>query len=171
MPSPNLILGGVEVPRAAGLRISQSYEAIGGFTVLRMMSGAALKQTHWVKLRTSIKGDGWIPAGLQGIDYSGPLSLACIGPRAINSSSAEIILPAARRADAPPFAFAILGNGSLANTDSSLAGDTLTITPVAGAAGYSAHYFPLLSVIAAAPTENYDASGRLVGWELSAEEV
>jgi len=35
-----------------------------------MQSGRAIKQTHYRKLRTSLSGQGWVPAGLDGLDYS-----------------------------------------------------------------------------------------------------
>lgn len=171
MPAPLFELGGVPVPLAAGLALSQSYEAIGGWALLRMMSGAGLKQQHWQRLRTSVSGEGWVPEGLQALDYSASLGLKCIAPRAVHAVSNVIGIPAARRADAAPYGFAVLADGSLRDTAAALAGDTVTLTPVAGAVRYIAHYYPQLTVFAEPPRTRFDASGAVAGWELTAEEA
>jgi len=169
--TPLLSVAGQQVPRLAGLRISQTYEEIGGFVLLRMMNGAGVKQSHWKKVRTVISGDGWIPAGLQSIDYSAPVTIKCVAPRSVYSDNPIIALPAGRRADAAPYAFAIAADGSPVNAQCVLAGDELTITAVAGAIGYVAHFFPELVCFADPPSERHDSGSNQAGWELTAEEV
>lgn len=171
MPAPLFELGGVQVPLAAGLDLQQSYEPIGGWTLLRMMNGAAIKQQHWQKLRTSVSGEGWIPEGLQALDYSAAMTLKCVAPRALASASNVIVLPAARRADAAPFGFVVMADGSLRDTPGSLAVDTFTLTVVSGAVRYVAHYYPQLSVMAEPPRTRYALAGGIAGWSLDAEEV
>lgn len=168
---PLLELGSAQVPLAAALGLSQTYEPLGGYTLLRMMSGAAVKQQHWLKLRTSISGDGWIPDGLQALDYSVSMTLKCVAPRAVISASNAIVLPVARRSDAAPWGFVVMSDGSLRDTPGSLAGDTLTLTVVAGAVRYVAHYYPQITVFADPPMQRYDVAGASAGWELTAEEA
>ena len=68
-------LGGVVVPVTAALDLQQQISVIGGASVLRMMNGAARKQTNWQKLAVALSGSGWAPLGLQSLDYSGPLDI------------------------------------------------------------------------------------------------
>lgn len=169
----SLILGGVSVPLIAALDLSQSYEPIGGVSTLRTLNGTAVRRQHWQKLRTSISGGGWIPAGLQALDYSGALSLSCIAPRSVHSANVNATLPAARRSDAGylPYAHAVLADGQLVDTAVSLVGNAATATAVTGAAAYLFHYYPVLSVLADPPAEEFDRSAGSFTWSLSAEEV
>jgi hypothetical protein len=167
-----LIIGGIEVPIHASLSLRQTYEPIGGSTVLRMQSGAAIKQTHWRKLRTSIQADGWIPPGLDAIDYSQPLQLACVATRSMMTSALVVDLPAARRSDAgyTPVAWALVGGG-WQSAAVAMDGNEATITPVAGASRYKIDYYPLLTVFTDGPSEEVDATNAAFRWTLSAEEV
>ncbi|MBS0289833.1 MAG: hypothetical protein JSS07_07370 [Proteobacteria bacterium] len=61
----NFQLGGITIPILAGLEFTQTYEPIGGSVLQRMQSGKAIKQTHYRKLRTTLSGQGWVPAGLR----------------------------------------------------------------------------------------------------------
>ena len=171
MGAPLLELGGVQVPLAAALGLQQSYEPLGGWTLLRTLNGAALKQQHWLKLRTVLSGEGWVPEGLQALDYSASMTLKCVAPRALASASNVIVLPAARRADAAPFGFAVMADGSLRDTPGSLAVDTLTLTVVAGAVRYVAHYYPQLTVFAEPPRSRFDLAGGAAGWGPTAEDA
>lgn len=173
MSGPALILGGVSVPMTAALDLSQTYEPIGGSTLLRMASGAAVKLTHWQKLSTQLSGGGWIPAGLQDLDYSAPLTLSCIAPRAVLSATNTATLPAARRTDsgAEPYAFALLVDGTPVNTTCSVVGNAATAGAVTGAARYVFNYYPELSVYATPPQESFDAAAGSLNWTLTAEEV
>lgn len=171
MPSPiSAIVGGVTVVYSASTDLSQSYEVFGGESMRRTLNGGGVKQTAWTKLRTVLRGRGRHPAGMDSLDYSGPLSLACIRPRDVYSATITVVLPAARRSDVPPVAFAIV-NGTYIRTTYSLSGNTATLTALPGAGGYVMYYFPLLTVYATAPREDFDARGILLGWELSAEEA
>ncbi len=168
----NLIIGGIEVPVMAGLSLRQTYDPIGGSSVLRMQSGAAVKQTHWRRWRTSIQADGWIPPGLDALDYSQALQLACVATRSIMTAVLVVELPAARRSDAgyAPRAWALVGEG-WQSTAIAMAGDEATITPVADASRYKVDYYPLMTVFTDGPSEDVDASGAAFRWSLTAEEV
>lgn len=169
----SLIVGGLVIPALAALDLVQTYEPIGGSSLLRMMSGAAKKQTHWQKLRTRISAGGWVPPGLAGLDYAASMQIACIAPRAIDGAGTSIAIPAARRADAgyTPRGFAYLASGLQVETTIGLAGNTATLGAVAGAASYSVEYWPLLTVFADPPVITGDVRRANHSWELSAEEI
>lgn len=76
-----LMLDGVLIPILAGVDLSQSYEEIGGQTLLRTRSGRGVKQSHWKKIKTTVTGSGWIPAALAGLDTAVAHSLDCVAPR------------------------------------------------------------------------------------------
>ncbi|MFO1259096.1 MAG: hypothetical protein U1E78_11895 [Gammaproteobacteria bacterium] len=66
----NFILDNISMPISAMLYFSQTYESIGGAVTHRMQSGRAVKQTHFNKLKTVLSGQGWVPAGLDGLNYA-----------------------------------------------------------------------------------------------------
>lgn len=166
-----LEIGGLVIPVEAAGDIEQTFETIGGSTLLRMMNGAAKKQTHWRKLRTRISGAGWTPPGLAGLDYDVPLLLKSCASRALQSTGNVIAVPAARRTDSgyTPTGFAIVA-GRYVPTPLSLASNTATLTAVTGAQGYGVRYWPELTVYAEF-SESNRAMGASWSWQLTAEEV
>lgn len=173
-------LGGLRVPVESIGSFAQSYEPLGGVARLRLMSGAAVQQVHWRKTRTVLSGEGWWPLGLDGLDYDNTLTLKCAAARAIVSASNIIVLPAARRTDAgyTPAGHAVVpgggtrvGGGDLVPTALALAGDTATLTVVAGASAYHVAWWPQLTVYADPPTVEQDVAGAAVRWTLTAEEA
>lgn len=173
MTAKTLEIGGVVVPLWASMEIAQTYERLGGSTVLRMMSGAAKKQTHWGRLATRVSGTGNVPAGLDGIDWSQPQVLKCAAARSIGAAGNVIAIPAARRSDAGhlPHGFAENAAGVLAATPVALAGDVATLTPVGGAVRYLVLWYPQLTVFSDGPAGDIDVGQARYGWELRAEEV
>jgi hypothetical protein len=167
-----LELGGVVIPLLAGVALEQTYEEIGGFAMLRMMSGAAVQQQHWTRISTRIGGSGIVPPGLATLDFSQAMTLKCIASRSVCSASNVIALPASRRADYAPIGHATLASGQHQPTAVSLVGNTATLTAVAGATGYLVLYWPQLSVVVTArPREQRDIASGRTSWELTAEEV
>ena len=173
-------LGGIRVAIEAALNFSQTYEPLGGTARLRLMSGAAVQQVWWRRLRTVLTGDGWWPPGLDGLDYDGPLTLLCAQPRTLQAASNVLTLPAARRSDAgyTPQGYAVVrgqsaqvGGGDLVATPLALAGDVATLDVVAGAVGYQVAYWPALTVVADPPTVSGDVATATHRWTLTAEEV
>lgn len=166
-----LEIGGLVIPVQAAGDIEQTFEPLGGSVLRRMKSGAAKKQTHWRKIKTRISGSGWIPPGLQGLNYDSPLLLKSVSSRALQAVGNVIAVPAARRTDAgyEPTGFAIV-NGRYVPTPLALVVDTATLTAVAGAQGYGVRYWPQFNVYA-----EFSDSGRAMGstwtWQLDAEEV
>lgn len=168
------------VPIESALDFSQTYEPLGGVARLRMMSGAAVQQVSWRKLRTTLSGAGWWPSGLENLNYDDPLTLLCAAPRSILSASNVIALPTARRTDAgyTPVGHARLsggatqvGGGELVTTPLSIVADVATLTAVAGATGYQVAYWPVLTVLADPPTLEADLPAAAHRWTLTAEEV
>lgn len=170
---PLFQLGAVLIPAEAVLDFSQSYEPLGDGPPLRTMTGAAIKQAAWAKLRTTLAGGGWWPAALEGLDYSQPLTLKCAQQRAVHSASNVIVLPAARRTDAgyTPVGHAIGADGRLVPTPLNLVVDTATLTTVAGALGYQVAYWPQLTVYAEPPRPEMDVTAAQHRWVLTAEEA
>lgn len=169
---PDLTINGLRLPLRIGAQIQQSYEDIGGFALLRLGAGAAVLQQAWRKLRTTLSAQGIAPPGLAAIDWTQPVTLGCIAARSIQSASNVINIPAARRADAPPYGWAVMPDGLLRPTPVAVAGNVATLIPVAGAAGYQVLWYPVMTVYALAGVQaSYDAAGAVAGWELIAEEV
>ncbi|RLA21061.1 MAG: hypothetical protein DRQ61_09030 [Gammaproteobacteria bacterium] len=168
-------LNGISVPVEANVEFNQDYEALSSETwpPLRFMNGSGVKQTAWSgKLRTVLTGAGWMPAGLDGLDYSATMVLKCAGPRGISSASNAITIPSARRSDTgfAPYGYAIVG-GKRVDSPVGLAGNVATVTSVSGATGYGVYYYPQMTVSAQAPR----TTGNLVtgdfSWSLEAEEI
>lgn len=167
-------LGSVIVPVVAALNYDERFENLEGATLLRLGEGAGVKQSVWQKWRVTLSGDGWMPFGLDTLDYTAPLVLRCAMPRAVTAAGASIALPSARRADAGylPTARAHLANtGGWVDTALSIGGDTATVTPVSGAIAYSVLYYPQLTVIASRPTTSGSRAAGTFAWELACEEV
>lgn len=171
-----LKIGSIDIPLLAGLDIDQSYEPIGGETVVRTIGGTGIKQMTWQKLRTTISGSGWIPAGLSSLDASAQIVIGCIVPRAVPCvfATRQATLPAARRSDSGhiPWGQAIMADGSIVTTTASLTGNVATVATVAGAVAYQALYLPSLTCwLMRRPTDSGSRSDASYRWELTAEEV
>jgi len=167
-------LGGIEIPLLAGTEVRQSYEVIGGVSKRRMLNGAALQQTHWTKLRTTISGIGWLPDGLAALNYSSSLTLRCAAPRSIRSASNVITLPTTRRTDSgyAPTGLAIpTGGGSAVSTTCSVVSHVATLGVIAGAAWYEVRYWPELTVYASPPRTEFDRNRGEWVWTIEAEET
>lgn len=172
-------LGTVIVPIQSAFTLSQTYEPLGGFTTIRMLNGAALKQQNWEKIGTSIQGQGIIPSGLEGLDYSVSQLMKCAAPRAVTSIATVIVIPAERRTDIGfvPTGFAYVdpegkNRGLWQETPIiSIIVDTVTLTPVVGALNYQVRYFPEFLVFAEKPNQNIDVHPSDQNWTLEAEQV
>lgn len=172
-------LGTVIVPIHSAYELSQTYEPLGGFATIRMLNGAALKQQNWEKIGTTITGNGVIPPGLEGLDYSLSHLMKCAAPRAVTSTATVIVIPAERRTDGEfaPTGWAYTdpegkNRGLWEETPIiSTVVDTVTLTPVVGALNYQVRYFPEFEVFAEKPNQNIDVHPKTQGWTLTAEQV
>lgn len=154
--------------------LTQAYEPIGGEHVFRAGTGRGIKQMTWQKLKVITSGSGWIPAGLNSLDYTQHMILRCVTPVAIHipGDVHSIVLPAKRRTDPghSPVAHAQLPGGRYMPVGMLVAGDTGTLDPVQGAIGYMIQYYPELTVIAMRPRQSGDAGSAIHSWELICEE-
>lgn len=168
-----LIIGSIQIPFIAGIDLTQSYSEEGGQVFHRMHSGALRVQRNWAKLVTEVSAAGWIAPPLAGLDTSLPYEISCIEPRAIYSSSPVIALPAARRSDAgyEPFGTALLPGNEAVDTPLVLAGNTATLTAVAGALQYSASYYPKFTAHLTDTQERHDDADATWSWSFTAREI
>lgn len=166
-----LKIGTFELPVYAGLDLAQRYEPIGGENIERAVSGRGIFQQTWRKTRVITSGDGWVPPGLESIDNSVQLAVACIKPRTVPAvfATRQATLPTTRRADAGhlPYGLAQLASGQSVLAAATLAGNVATVEAIAGAVAYQVGYYPLLTCWVKRPSE----SGPGHSWEFEAEEV
>lgn len=170
--TPNFQIGNcvIELPQA--INFEQTYEEFGGVVTHRMMSGAAIRQTNWSKLRTTLTGDGFLPPGLHGVDWKSSQTLKCGTTRSLASTSNVITLPAARRTDAgyTPTAMALKA-GWWQPTPVEVAANVATCTAVSGATNYMVEYYPQLTVFIDPPSITMDRMAGKYRWTINAEEV
>ncbi|RLC99624.1 MAG: hypothetical protein DRI46_09130 [Chloroflexi bacterium] len=165
------VLGGIPIHFPSGITISQTYQDIGGFTSHRMMNGAGIKQTHWTKIGTSISGQGFLPNGIDALDFGQPLVLKCGAALAIQSVSNVMTLPVNRRSDVAVTARAILDTDFQSRTPVNVVGDIATVDVVAGAQGYLVFYYPQITVFATPVQENIDLNNSTWDWSIECEEI
>lgn len=181
---PNFQLGGIIVPIHAIWELSQDYSPVGGFTLLRMLDGAGVKQQHWEKIATTVTGSGYIPAGLDSLDYKTPLLMRCATKRGVSSiAPTTILVPQARRTDVDHevIGFAIVdGNDAqweetpIIGTTPSVARpgfDEIDLTAVGGAKAYRINYYPEITVFAEHPVQDGNPHQDDQSWTLTAEQV
>ena len=170
-----LKFGALEIPTLAALEIEQGYDLIGGESVFRTTQGLGLKQATWAKRQITTSGGGWLPPGLDGLDRSAPITLACVTPCSVPADLAtrQATLPATRRSDAGhvPWGLAFLADGGTVKTAATLVGNVATLAAVTGAVAYVAMYLPQYSVWAGRPTVSGSRSDASYRWEIVCEEV
>jgi len=171
-----LKIGSIDIPLLAALEIDQSYEPIGGETVVRTIGGTGIKQMTWQKLRTTISGSGWIPAGLASLDASAQIVIGCIVPRSVPCvfATRQATLPVARRSDTGhiPWGQAIMPDNTVVTTTASMAGNVATVAAVTGAVAYQAIYLPSLTCwLTHRPSDSGNRAEASYRWEIVAEEV
>jgi hypothetical protein len=174
MSFKTLKIGSLEIPVRAAIDADQTYTQLGGETILRTISGAGIRQETWKRTRTTINGNGWLPAALAAIDTTVSMDVACIAPQALVADvNRQATIPAARRSDAGhlPWAFALMPDGALANTTLTIVGNVATAAAVSGSTGYLIHYFPLLHCWVNRPSQSFSLARAMHTWELIAEEV
>lgn len=166
-----LKIGSFELPVYASFDATQRYEPMGGETILRAGTGRGILQRTWRKTRIVTSGGGWVPSGLQSLDFDAQHAVACIVPETIPAvfATRQATLPTTRRADAGhlPYGLAELTGGQTVAAGVTLAGHVATVDAVAGAVKYQVGYYPLLTCWLLRPQR----SGPSPTWELVAEEV
>lgn len=170
---PSLVLGGIAIIQDKGAGpIRQRYEPIGGSATLRLSGGTGIKMTNWSKTSTSASGTGPLDPGLEALDYSQPLELLCVAPRAMNGTTPVFSLPPAanRRPDVAPWGWAFAG-GRWMDVAIDLVGDSAQLQVVADATAYRVFWLPRLVVFTAGVSHEFDEATGLYDWSLTAEEV
>lgn len=173
-PAKTFILGGLSLPFESHLDLNQDFEEEQSSRITRHADGSARKQTAWRgKLRTTITGQGWIPPGLDMLDYESSMEMSCIALRAVTSLDRVITIPAARRVDRgfEPFAAATLDGGKVDATITGIVGNVVTIAAVPNAQFYTVFYYPKIQVFASLPTQRHDAINDKYSWDMEAREV
>ena len=162
------------------LEFNQNYTLLGGSQLLRMMNGAAVKQTHWQKISTDVACSGIIPPALSEIDFRAAYLMRCGAKRAVSATNPlGVPVPTERRTDAgyevQGFAYVDLtGTGADAQWIATTVvdnGATVDLGAVAGASIYRAYYWPEIMVFSDPPVENVVVHGAEYSWSLIAEQI
>lgn len=166
-----LKIGNFELPVYASFDLTQRYEPMGGETILRAGNGRGILQRTWRKTRVFTSGNGWVPPGLQSLDYTIQHAVACISPETVPAvfSTRQATLPATRRADSGhvPYGLAQLTGGQTVEAAVTMATNVATVAAVSGAVAYQVGYYPLLTCWLLLPSR----SGPAATWEFIAEEA
>lgn len=165
----NVTLGGLPIVLHAGVP-AQSDEPLLGEAVVRMSEGAGVKMTHWAKAAGSISLAGWMPPGLDGLDYSQPLLLCLTAQECMVGAGLVFTLTSTPRPDVAPWAQALLGSDWVRADCATVAG-VATVTAVAGAALYMVQWMPMYSVFASKPPKSTDPSTGSFGSQIDWQEV
>lgn len=150
--------------------VQQEYSAESGTTDARLSNGRLVRMHHWRKESITLSGQGWMGAGLDGLEYSQPLELRCTQPKSITTGALSAELTSAPRPDVEPWAMAKV-QGDWVSTQCSLAGAVASITPVAGASAYRVSWMPMYTVLCQPPREALDPSSANYQWSFTAKEV
>lgn len=167
-------LGDLVIKPIAGISVQQEYQDIGPENLMRTVSGRAIKQMTYQRMRVITSGMGWIPDGLQTLDRSQSMIVKCIKPRFVPAvlATRQATLPAARRSDTGhiPWGYAFFADKSVVKASISLLGDVVTVDAVSGAVAYGVGYFPQIVAYVMAPREHGDLGSASYSWEIVAEE-
>ena len=167
MSYPRITLGGIPIDIRNG-EVSEADDPLTAAVVVRMGEGGGVKLTHWKKAAGSIAGaGGWIPAALDGLDYSQPLELLLTSPETMAQLDTEFVLHCDFRPDKEPWAYAEV-DGSPVRTPCTAVGRNVTVTPVVGAARYIVQWMPRYWVFAEKPPRE---RSRSYAWSIPWEEV
>ncbi len=134
-------------------------------------SGEAVVTQTFGVLKTEIDGAGFYPPGLDGIDWTGIVTISCIGRRSISSASRIIALPGQNRLedDYYPQGGAFVG-GELQPVALSITDHVATLAETDGASGYLVQFFPILQLFADFESTEPDAT-RVISWRIRGEQV
>lgn len=165
----NLIIDSITISTLSALGINQTYSQVNNGVLLRMMDGSAIKQKSWGKEKTVISSNGWIPAGISGINFDNAIIVDCIAQKAIVSASNIITIPGTSRPDLDPWGIALV-NDAWVDVGSSFAAGVLTIDVTSGATQYQARWMPRYTMFFDEPETETDSQGNVFNWSLSGQE-
>lgn len=167
----SLKIGNVVIPDESGFEIRQRYGQILARSVLRAKSGAGIVQYRWQKLRSTINGNGWLPAALDGIDQSVGQTVSCVASLSVYGATTSITIPHSYRTDSGYTVQAdALVAGELISTPVSMAGQVATLTAVAGAEQYQVIYYPVITGLLTI-SKGADLDNQTHDWTIEIEEL
>ncbi|SEI17231.1 hypothetical protein SAMN05216581_3335 [Pseudomonas asplenii] len=169
-----ITLGGIPIVLHAGAP-DQSDNPLLGESVVRLSGGEGVKMTHWAKAAGSITGQGWMPPGLDGLDYSQPLELRLTLQESVVSEGRAVALTSRPRPDKDPWAMALVGM-EWVETDCTVDVDgtgaaVATAGLVVGATRYMVAWLPVYNVFASKPPKNLSTGVGQFGWTINWEEI
>ena len=158
----------IDLPQAMSVRHAYADDE-GGTVDLRAASGALKRRSYWTRITCTLEGEGYTDVGLSCLDWTQPQIVKCGSARSLQSPTNTATLPSARRTDAAVTALALV-DGYPVLTPVTLAGDTATATPVAGAYAYTFSYYPQFLAYVKKPESVDRASGKR-SWSVVAREI
>lgn len=169
MSTPMLMLGGVPIVIHAGPP-AQQFSPLGGPEIVRLTGGVGVPMTHWQRTSISISGSGWMPPGLDGLDYSQPLDLLCTKPLSIVSPQRHFRLSGTPRGDVDPWAQALVGE-EWRRAEVIRNGMDIEVLLMPSATLYRVSWMPAFVVSARPPQEDVDLTLATYGWRIDCEEL
>lgn len=169
MSLPLITLSGVPIVLHAGAP-DQSDAPLLGASVVRLSGGEGVKMTHWGKAAGTISGQGWMPPGLDGLDYSQPLELRLTAQECIVGQTLGYTLTSNPRPDVAPWAMALVG-ADWVSTGCALSGRVAVAEQVPDATLYMIQWMPVYNVFASKPPKSQSAAQANFGWSIAWEEV
>lgn len=170
MSLPPITLGGVPIVLHAGAP-DQSDTPLLGESVVRLSGGEGVKMTHWGRAAGSITGQGWMPPGLDGLDYSQALELRLTAQECVVGAGRAYSLKSQPRPDKAPWAMALVG-ADWVDTPCCFADGLATAEIVLGASLYMIQWMPVYNVFVSKPQKNAGSSaGGSFGWTINWEEI
>lgn len=166
----SLMINAISLHPPAGFAVRQTLEPLDARTILRTLNGTGVLQSRWRKLASTISGSGWLPDGLDALDTTQAVTVACIEPLSVASPHPVITLPRAVRIDsgyAPQGA--ALVDGQIIATPTALAGLVATLTAVPGAVQYHVVYYPVLTGFVTV-SRQFDDGSQTHDWTMTLEE-
>lgn len=169
MSKPRIMLGGVEIAPLTGAA-AETFEPAGGSSLHRMSDGSLIKQTLWSKMQGTISAEGWLPPGLDGLDFSLPLELRSTKWQAIGGTALVYTLTSTPRPDFAPLGQAWVGR-QWVRTGCAVVDGVATLQPAAGATRYRVTWLPVFSVFCERPSESQNGQNDTHSWSLTWQEV
>lgn len=165
--APQLILGGITVPRYAGAG-DVNYAPAGGFADVVLSQGRPVRMRHWSKELITLRGVGWMATGLAVLDWDAEHELLCPRPKRMATTGAQVTLSSDPRPDVPVTAHALVGR-EWVTAGVTVNERLVSVVPVAGAAQYSVAWYPRFTVLCTPPAEDY--AGGDAAWQIACREV
>lgn len=169
MPIPRVTLGGVPIVLHAGAP-EQADAPVLAEAIVRMGQGGGVKLTHFKKAGGSVSGQGCMPPGLDGLDYSQPLLLRLTKQESITGPGTMFTLSSTPRADVPPWGLALVGN-EWVRRPVAMDGLLATVTALPGATLYSVQWMPEYWVFVSQPPKQLSPADGMHSWSFPWEEV